>query len=91
VISEKFKRLESLLWMSELEIDSCWLACRGHHWDAFFFFFFLLFRATLAAYGRSQAKGPIGATAACLHYSRSNAGSEPHLRLTPQLTAMLDP
>ena len=37
--------------------------------------FILLFRAT------SQARGPIGATAAGLghSYSNSNAGSEPHL------------
>ena len=39
----------------------------------------LLFSATPAAYGGSQARGPIGATAACLHHSHSNARSEPHL------------
>ena len=42
----------------------------------FFFFFFLLFRAAPAAYGGSQAKGLIGATAASLRHSHSNAGSE---------------
>ena len=43
------------------------------------FFFFLLFRPAPSAYGGSQAKGPVGATAAGLHHSRSNTGSEPHL------------
>ena len=37
----------------------------------FFFFFFCLFRATLAAYGGSQARGLIGG--AGLHHSHSNA------------------
>ena len=46
--------------------------------------------ATPAAYGGSQAKGLIGAAAAGLHQSHSNAGSEPSLQPTPQLTAMLD-
>ena len=43
----------------------------------------LLFRAALAAYGGSQARGRIGATAAGLNHSHSNAGSEPHLQPTP--------
>ena len=43
------------------------------------------------AYGGSQARGPIGATAASLHPSHSDSGSEPCLRPTPQLTATLDP
>ena len=43
------------------------------------------------AYGDSQARDPIGADAAGLHQSHSNAGSELRLRPTPQLTAMLDP
>ena len=34
-----------------------------------FFFFFCLFRAAPAAYGGSQARGRIGATAASLHHS----------------------
>jgi len=50
---------------------------------SFFFFFFLflfgLFRAAPAPYGGSQARGLIGAAAAGLHCSHSNAGSEPHL------------
>ena len=59
----------------------------------FFFFFFVLcpFRASPAAYGGSQARGLIGAVAAGLHHSHSNARSEPHLGPTPQLTATRDP
>ena len=54
-------------------------------------FFLLLFRAAFAAYGGSQARGQIGATAAGLHHSHSNARSELHLRPTPQLMVTLDP
>ena len=57
----------------------------------FFSFLFLVFRATPAAHGSSQARDPNRATAAGLHQSHSNAGSKPHLRPTPQLTAMPDP
>ena len=61
----------------------------------FFFFFFLsffsLFRATLAAYGGSQAKGPIGAVATGLQQSHSNTGFKPCLQPTPQLMAMPEP
>ena len=42
----------------------------------FTFIYFLLFRAAPEAYGSSQAGGGTGATAACLHHSHSNAGSE---------------
>ena len=47
----------------------------------------LSFRATLVAYGGSQARSQIGAVAAGLSHSHSNAGSEPHLPPPPQLTA----
>ena len=57
----------------------------------FFFFFAFLDRATPTACGGSQARGQIRATAAGLCHSHSNAGSEPCLRPTPQLMAMLDP
>ena len=43
------------------------------------------------AYGSSQARDQIGATAAGLGHSHSNARSKPLLRHTPQLSAMLDP
>ena len=49
-----------------------------------FFFFFYNFRATLSAYGSSQARGPIRATSAGLCHSHSNTRSEPHLWPTPQ-------
>ena len=57
----------------------------------FLFLIFGLFRAVLVVYVSSQARGPIGATAAGLHHSHSNTGSDPHLRPTPQPTAMPDP
>ena len=50
-----------------------------------------LFRATLAAYGSSQARGQTGARAAGLHQSHSNARSVLRLQPTLQLTAMQDP
>ena len=50
-----------------------------------------LFRATLAAYGDSQARDLIGAVAAGLHHSHTNTSLEPLLRPTKQLMATLDP
>ena len=46
--------------------------------------------ATPAAYGGSQARGPVGAVATGLRQSHSNVGSELCLRPTPQLTATPD-
>ena len=40
-----------------------------------FTLFYCLFRASTMAYGGSQARGQIGAVAAGLHHSHSNAGS----------------
>ena len=57
----------------------------GLFWLVFFF------RAAPVAYGGSQTRGRIGAIAASLRHSHSNGRSEPHLQLTPQLMAMLDP
>ena len=69
--------------------------------SCYFLFLFILFIylfglfaiswAAPAAYGVSQARGLIGAVAASLRQSHSNAGSEPHLQPTPQLTATPDP
>ena len=59
----------------------------------FYIFIFCLFafsRAAPAAYGGSQARGPVGAVATGLRQSHSNAGSEPRLQPTPQLTATPD-
>ena len=52
---------------------------------------FLVLRATPLAYGGSQARGQMGAAAASLPHSHSNAGPEPHLWPIPQLTAMPNP
>ena len=47
----------------------------------FFCFFILVFSRTApTACGGSQARGLIGAVAACLHHSHSNAGSESRLQ-----------
>ena len=53
-----------------------------------FFFFYTISWAAPTAYGGSQAGGLIGAIAAGLR--QSNAGSEPRLQPTPQLTAIPD-
>ena len=67
----------------------------SNHWSRnaqflflFFVFLLLLFRAKSMAYGVSQARGQIGATAAGLRHS--NTGSEPHLWPTQQLMATRD-
>ena len=57
----------------------------------FIYFGLCPFRATHVAYGGSQARGLIGAEAAGLYHSHGNARSEPCLRPTPLLTAMLEP
>ena len=58
----------------------------------FFFFVFLPFLGPLpVAYGSSQARSLIGAVATGLRQGYSNAGSEPRLQPTPQLTATPDP
>ena len=54
-------------------------------------FLSFFFRAAPMAYGSSPTRGRIRAVTASLHHSRSNAGSELHLRPTPQLTATPDP
>ena len=63
----------------------------------FIFIFFVFFVVVVAiswaapaAYGGSQARGRIGAVATGLRQSHSNAGSEPRLQPTPQLTATPD-
>ena len=58
----------------------------------FLFFVFLgLLEPHLWHIGSSQARSQIGARAASLRHSHSNAGSELHLQLTPQRTATPDP
>ena len=54
------------------------------------FLFFSISGAASSAHGGSQARGRIGAAAAGLHRSHSNAGSEPSLRPAPQLSTTPD-
>ena len=51
------------------------------------FFFFCFLGLHPWHYESSQARGQIGATAASLHHSPNNLGSQPCLRPTPQFTA----
>ena len=50
------------------------------------YLFICFSRAAPVAYGGCQARGRIGAVDASLRQSHSNAGSEPRLRPTPQLS-----
>ena len=59
--------------------------------SSFFFFSFLLFRAAPVAYGGFQVRSLIRTTASGLRHNHSNAGSEPRVQPTPQLTAILYP
>ena len=63
----------------------------GIELKTFFFCLFAISWAAPVAYGGSQARGLIGAAATSLHQSHSNAGSEPRLQPTAQLTATPDP
>ena len=67
------------------------LTALGQVWSKKLFFGGGGFRATPVAYGSSQALGWIGATAAGLHHSLSNARCKQRLWPTPQLTATPDP
>ena len=65
---------------STRHISYLWLSLREFKSKVFekfilWIFFFFLFRATLTAYGGSQARRQIGATVASLHHSHSNVGS----------------
>ena len=66
----------------------------GQIWSPHFFLFvdlLIYFRSAPAAYGGSQARGPIGTVASALHHSHSNSGSKLCLQPTPQLMATPDP
>ena len=52
---------------------------------------FLLFRATPARYGSSQARSQIGAPAAGLRHSHSNARFELHMQPMPRFASTPDP
>ena len=64
--------------------------CQTQGHKVFLLHFFFL-NAAPAAHGGSQARGLIGAAAADLHHSHSNAESKMHLPPTPQLMATLEP
>ena len=78
------------LWVSSLLLSECQfyslllqivqLSVRFLKFRDLFIFisFFVFFRAIPAAYGGSQARGPIGAVASGLHRSHSNARSLTH-------------
>ena len=51
------------------------LALRTVYFILILFFIFLLFRVALTAYGGSQARGLIRATATSLHHNHSNGRS----------------
>ena len=63
-----------LLSLAGLDFDA-----QSYFFLSFFFGLFCLFRAVPKAYGNSQARGQMGATAAILRHSHSNGASEPHL------------
>ena len=78
--------------LSKARDQTCILQHLEPQWElAFDPDFFFLFRGAPAAYGVSQARSQIRVRAAGLCHSCSNTRSEPHLRPTPQLTAMPDP
>ena len=62
------------------------LSAQHYSLDSIFFF-----KASPRAYGSSQIRGPMRATAAGIYHSNSNSRFKPHLQLTPQLMAMMDP
>ena len=76
-------------------LKKTWIAGPSHamEWNRlFFFFFFFTFLGTAsAAYGSSQARGQIEASAAGLQHSHNNPRSSPSLQHTPQLKAISDP
>ena len=90
-----FKQGNSCQSRARYEYRTRWL--QKENFILFYFIFIYLFLSFFAiswpapvGYGGSQARGPIGAVVAGLHQSHSNAGSEPRLRLIPQLTAKPD-
>ena len=88
-ISLKTRRWHSLRRKTARNVVKC---IRNYTMSLLIFFsFFLFLKAAPMAYGGSQAGGPIGATAASLHHSHSDARFEPHLQPTPQLRATPDP
>ena len=70
------------MWKTTLKTSTLCIKFSLFSFSSFFFFF--LFRAAPVAYVSSPAKFQIGVTAAGLHHSHSNTGSEPRMQATPQ-------
>ena len=65
-----------------------------HLWEKYYnssLFLVGAYRATPMAYGSSQARGWVGATATSIRHNHSNTRSEPSLWLTAQLIEMAMP
>ena len=90
----EWQNLEKIIQFTMVTECLCWIFNTFYLCALSFclFFSFLSFsRAAPTAYGGSQARNLIGATAAGLRQSHSNTGSEPCLQPTSQLMAMPDP
>ena len=74
---QEFTTLDLVTFSSDITSPTALLPRNELHF--FFFWSTFFFRAAPAAYGGSQARGPIWATPVGLQHSHSNAGSEPHL------------
>ena len=75
----------------DLPVTACDLIPSFFYLFIYLFCLFPISWAAPVAYGDSQARGRIGAVLTGLRQRHSNAGSEPCLQPTPQLTAMPDP
>ena len=76
------------------EFVGLWVKNAVTFWSTYYskhFFVCVFFRATPEAYGGSQVRDRIGATAAGLYHSHSNTRSKPCLRPTLQLAETPDP
>ena len=61
------------------------------HLYFYFYLFIFAFQGHTVAYRGSQARGPIGTTAAGLHYSHCHIRPKPCLQPTPQQCQILNP
>ena len=81
----------SQLFVKITELEHNYFLCDSQYYYFSFCLCCLFSKAAPMACGSSQAVGLIGAVAASLRQSHSNAGSKPSLQPTPQLTATSDP
>ena len=70
--------------------DSLQLHWKGSYQVLLLLSLFFLFRAAHVAYGSVQARGQNQSCSSGLHHSLNNAGSEPYLQPTLQLTITVD-